>query len=430
MERSPHVAFFYLKQEMNSAKIQSKNARYHIIEGVLYISTGSFISAQTVMPALIKRLGGGDIVIGTWPVVVYLAYFLPQVFSANYASGSQYRKPFVIKGGLIQRMHILLIAFAIAIWGASAPMIALILLFLLFISNQATSGSVSPIWMDFLAKTTDPKSRGKLMGWRTSLAAVLGFVNGLILTALLTLLSFPYNYASAIVLTFLFQSSSLIAQQKIIEEHPSTITTPVPFSELFSLVRSIISGNRLFRTFLIASALLTVSFSAVAFFTVSAMERFNLSESAIGIFTILTIIGQILSGVVLGWVADTRGTKIALMMCAASLLFAILLAICAQSVVWYYFVFTFLGMNVGAEMFMRYNYAVECAPEKDRPMYVGIMNAWFAPFYIITPFAGWLCSVEGYTMVFWLSFILGSAGMILLAKTQDPRAPKLALSSK
>jgi hypothetical protein len=161
---------------MSSNNIQSRNARYHIIEGVLYISTGALISAQTMMPALIKRLGGSDVLIGAWPVVVYLAFFLPQVISANYSSASQYRKPVVIKRGFIQRLHILLLAGVIALWGESAPTLALILMFLLFISNQATAGSVSPIWMDFLAKTTSPESRGKLMGWRTSLAAALGLV--------------------------------------------------------------------------------------------------------------------------------------------------------------------------------------------------------------------------------------------------------------
>ena len=65
------------------------------------------------------------------------------------------------------------------------PTLALSLMFLLYISNQATAGSTSPIWMDFLAKTTSPEDRGKLMGWRTSLAASLGLVNGFILTAML-----------------------------------------------------------------------------------------------------------------------------------------------------------------------------------------------------------------------------------------------------
>jgi MFS family permease len=79
---------------------------------------------------------------------------------------------------------------------------------------------------------------------------------------------------------------------------------------------------------------------------------------------------------------------------------------------------------------MRYNFAVECAPEGDRPMYVGIMNAWFAPVYLISPFAGWLSAVYGYNLVFWLSLAIGSAGIILLAKIPDLRAEKLALSSK
>jgi Major Facilitator Superfamily. len=416
---------------MSPNEIQSRNFRYHTIEGALYISTTvALISTQTIMPALIKRLGGGDVLIGTWPVVIYLAYFLPQLISANNSGAAQYRKPFVIKLGFIQRLHILLLACVIALWGESAPTLALIFLFLLFISNQMTSGSVSPVWMDFLAKTTSPESRGKLVGWRATLGAALGLVNGFILTLFLTMISFPYNYASVIGLAFLYQISSLVAQQKIVEDQPSAVSAPVRLSELFARMRFIVAGNRPFRRFLIASVLLTGSFSSVAFFTVAAMKRIDLSESAVGIFTVVTIIGQILSGVVLGWVADTKGTKKALLICGISLLLSIVAAIFAQSVIWFYFVFIFMGINVGAEMYMRYNFAVECAPEGDRPMYIGIMNAWFAPVYLLSPFAGWLSAVYGYNFVFWLSLVIGSAGIILLAKIPDLRAEKLALSSK
>jgi MFS family permease len=284
--------------------------------------------------------------------------------------------------------------------------------------------------MDFFAKTTSPESRGKLVGWRTSLGAALGLVNGFILTVLLTMISFPYNYAAAIGMAFLYQLSSLVEQQKVVEEQPSVVTDPVRLSELFARMRFIVAENRPFRMFLVASALLTASFTSVAFFTVAAMKRLDISESAVGIFTVVTIIGQTLSGVVLGWVADRKGTKSALLICGISLLLSIVTALFAPSVVWFYLVFVFMGINVGAEMFMRYNFAVECAPEGDRPMYIGIMNAWFAPVYLISPFAGWLSAVHGYNFVFWLSLVIGSAGIILLAKTPDLRAEKLALSSK
>ncbi len=416
---------------MSSSEIQSKNFRYHIIEGMLYIGTTSaLISTQTTMPALIKRLGGGDVLVGTWPVVMYLAYFLPQVISANRSRAIQYRKPFVIKLGFIQRLNILVLACVIALWGESFPVLALIFLFLLFISNQMASGSVSPVWMDFLVKTTSPENRGKLVGWRVSLAALLGLVNGFILTMLLTMISFPYNFAVVIGLAFLYQMGSLAAQQKIVEEQPSIVTAPVRLPELYKRMLSIVKGNRPFRKFLIASSLLTVSFTSAAFFTVAAMKRFNLSESTVGIFTVVMIIGQILSGVILGWVADVKGTKSALLICGSSLLLAIAAALFAQSVVWFFLVFVLLGINVGAEMFMRYNFAVECAPDGDRPMYVGIMNTWFAPIYLISPLAGWLSTVYGYNFIFWLSLAAGSVGIILLARTPDQRAEKLALSSK
>jgi MFS family permease len=415
---------------MNSHDLQLKNERYHIMEGALYISTGALIPVQTLMPALIKRLGGGDVLIGTWPVVVYLAYYMPQVISANYSGASQYRKSTVIKYGFIQRLHILLLACVIAVWGASAPTLSLTLLFLIYIFNQATSGSISPLWMDFLAKTTSPERRGKIMGWRVSLAAVLALVNGFILTAILTMLRFPYNYASAIGLAFLFQMSSLAAQHNVVEEMPSPVSTPVHLSDLFSRVRTIVAGNHIYKKFLLASALLTVSFSSVAFFTIAAMKRFDISEYVVGIFTILMIVGQIVSGVLLGWLADTKGTKSALVVCGTSLLLAIAIAWLAQSVTWFYFVFLFFGINVGAETAMRYNFAVECAPYGERPMFVGLMNAWFAPFYLVTPLAGWLSASYGYNVVFEFSFIVGLIGIILLVLTPNPRRDKLALSSK
>ena len=421
---------FCYRENMNSHNLQSRNERYHIIEGALYTSTAALIPVQTMMPALIKRLGGSDILIGTWPVVVYLAYFMPQVISANYSAASQYRKSTVIKIGFIQRLHILLLACVIAVWGVSAPTLAVTFLFLLYISNQATSGSISPIWMDFLSKTTSPERRGKIMGWRVSLAAVFALVNSIILTAMLTLFCFPYNYASAIGLAFLFQMSSLAAQNKVVEEMPSPVSTPVHLSDLFARVRSIVAGNRIYRKFLIASVLLTTSFSSVAFFTIAAMKRFDISEYVVGIFTILMIVGQIISGVLLGWLADTKGTKSALIVCGTSLILAIATAWLAQSVNWFYFVFLFFGVNVGAETAMRYNFAVECAPEGERPMYVGLMNAWFAPFYLITPFAGWLSASYGYNFVFVLSIIVGLVGIVLLVRTPNPHAKKLALSSK
>jgi MFS family permease len=250
------------------------------------------------------------------------------------------------------------------------------------------------------------------------------------MTLLLTILSFPYNYASIIGLAFVYQMCALIVQNKIIEVSPSAIINPVRFHYLFTHARSVIAGNRQFRKFLFASTLLVIGFSAVAFFTVTAMKRLILPESIVGIFTMVAITGQAFSGVLVGWVADAKGTKSALIVSAISLILSIIAAIFAQTLFWFCVAFVFMGVNVGAELAMRYNYAVECAPEEDRSMYIGIMNTWLAPFYLVTPFAGWLSSSYGYNSVFVISLLIAIAGLILLIYMPESHTKKLALSSK
>jgi len=119
-----------------------------------------------------------------------------------------------------------------------------------------------------------------------------------------------------------------------------------------------------------------------------------------------------------------------LIVCAVSLLLAITTALFAQSVEWYYFVFVFFGINAGAEVFMRYNFAVECAPDEDRQMYIGLMNAWFAPFYLFAPLAGWISAFYGYSLIFLISAVFCIAGIVMLLKIPDMHAAKLQPSSK
>ena len=253
--------------------------RAHTIEGALYIGTNSLLSPQTMFPALVYRLGGNDLAVGAIPVVVYLSYFLPQVFSANAVVQTPFRKPFVLNWGLAQRIQILLLAIAVGVLGNSFPSLALCCVFVIYSMSQATSGTISPRWADFVAKTVGANNRGKLLGLRASLGAILGFINGFILLAFLAYIPFPWSYASVFGLAFLFQLSSVIAQRRVVEDQPSRVATPAPINELFVHVKTIIKTNHTYRRFLFASTLLTVSLISVAFFTVAALKKFSLNES-------------------------------------------------------------------------------------------------------------------------------------------------------
>ncbi|MBI4427825.1 MAG: MFS transporter [Ignavibacteriales bacterium] len=415
---------------MDPTTVYKKNFRNHLLEGGLYLSTHSILYAPVFFPALILKLGGNNVVVGAFPVMVYLAFLLPQVLSPHFVRTRAFRKPIVIFLGLVQRGFILLLAAVIAVLGHDYPGVALATLIVVFTLNQVIAGIASPAWFDLVAKTTRDTDRGKLMGLRTSLGAMLGLVNGFILTYVLATWSFPSNYSAVIVVVFCFQLVSIFLQNKLVESEESHVQAEVPFSQMYDRIQTILRNDATFRRFLASSALLTIGLTPVGFFLSAAISKFSVSEAYVGWFTLTIVITQTISGVLLGVIADRYGHRFVLFICGGVVGLASLIAFLASSEIFFFAVFVLVGINLSLEMMTRYNFAVDCAPANDRPMYVGLMNAWLAPWYASGLIGGWIVEEYGYDIVFLsgVTFIL--AGLLLLAGTPDPRTAKLALSSK
>ncbi|MEX1139364.1 MAG: MFS transporter [Bacteroidota bacterium] len=404
--------------------VSSSNFRFHLLEGSLYTSSFALLNFQVVYPAIVQHLGGSNIAVGSLPVINYMLYLLPQLVSANYVNMEPYRRPWVLAGGLAQRLSILLMGMVIALFGAGFPTLALMLFFLLFGLNQVIAGIVAPSWFDFVVKTTLPHQRGRLMGLRSSFGSGLGLLNSLVLAALLTYFTFPWNYALAFLLAFAFQFSSWIWLKRVVEETPSATEPPVPLSRLIAKVAAIVRGDRMFRLFLISTGLAVVGLMPQGFFTIVAIKRFDLPESFIGFFTMTMLSAQVVFAGLLGWIADLKGHKISLVVCSGAMVLASLIALFAQHPVWYFAIFSFVGLIFGVELITRHNFVAELASEKTRPLYIGIMNAWSAPFFLSSLLAGWVSERFGYDIVFIAGGVFSLAGLVLLLQVDDPRNKK------
>ncbi|MBI2619251.1 MAG: MFS transporter [Ignavibacteriales bacterium] len=382
----------------------------------------ALLNSQVVIPALVQRLGGSNVAIGALPVIVYLCYFLPQLIAANYAQMEPFRRPWVLSAGIVQRSQVFLLAFAVALFGSEFPGLALVLFFLLYSVNQFVAGVAAPSWFDFVVKTTLPHQRGRLMGMRSSIGASLGLVNSLLLALFLTYLDFPWNYSAAFFLAFLYQISSWLVQRRVVEDQPSAIELPVPLSRLAARVRQILLSDARFRRFLLASAVSTVGLMPMGFFTVAALKRFALSESYVGFFTMTMLASQIVFAGLLGWLGDVKGHKATLMVCALAMVLASLLAVIGQHPGWFFAIFSLVGLIFGLELITRHNFAAECATDTTRPMYIGIMNAWLAPWFLSSLIGGWISDRFGYEIVFIVGAVFSLGGLLLLTGVADPRA--------
>ncbi len=399
-----------------------KNYRLNIAEGVLYISSAAFISVQIVLPALIARLGGGNITVGILPVIVYVGLFLPQVFAARTIETLHWKKAWAIKYGFFQRLMILLIAIAVLLLGTSWPRAAL-LLFLLFLAlHHIFAGIGTPAWFDLFTRVTPLRKRGRLVGFRTSLGGFAAFLCGLVLTWLLATFDFPLNYALGFFIAFGLQISSLIVQMNLVEAEPSRATERRPVFAYLRQLPRVFRANRNFKYFIISSAVLIVGNMPIGFFTVYALANFSADESMVGQFTLSMLMTQAVSALISGFIVDRYGNKRALMIAAFGMLGATLWALAAPTLGWFRLVYVFLGVNVGTELMARYNISAEYGPAEQRPTYVALMNTVLAPVYLSALTAGMISDAFGYRALFYVAAAFSTVGLLLLAtRVRDPR---------
>jgi MFS family permease len=143
----------------------------------------------------------------------------------------------------------------------------------------------------------------------------------------------------------------------------------------------------------------------------------------VGVFTLSMVLVQVVSALVVGFVADHYSNKTALLCAATGMFLATLGAIVAPSPGWFVIVFGFLGVNFAAEGMLRSNMALEYAPTAQRSIYIGLMNTLMTPCYFSGFAGGFIADFLGYRGVFIIGAVFSIIGITLLLKrVRDPRA--------
>ncbi|MBP2672927.1 MAG: arabinose efflux permease family protein [candidate division NC10 bacterium] len=330
------------RQAAGPGALSRKNFIVNVFEGALFITTAGLSSVQTVLPALVSRLGGGKLAVGAVALIAYMGVFLPQVVAARYASARPWKKPWTIGFGLTHRVGALLLAIGVWVLGSRDTHAALIFFFVIFAINQTILGITTPAWFELVAKLTPVHRRGRLFGFRNALGGAGAFL----------------------------------------------IPATAPFG----------------------------------FFTVYALERFQAGEGLVGAFTLSMVLAQIISALVAGLVADRYGNRIALIPAAVALLLATTTALLAPDAWWFIVVYLFVGANIGSEIIIRYNMAIEYGPPTERATYIALTNTLLAPLYLASLAGGLLVERAGFPALFVAGMAFACLGLgLLLFRVRDPR---------
>jgi len=393
----------------------------------------SFISATTVMPALIDRLSGSPLAVGLISTIGTGGWLLPQLFAAGPVSRLRRKKRAVILPSLIGRPTFLLTALAILWFAASRPGLLLAVFFVGYGLFSICDGIASVPWFDLFSRAIPPHRRGRFIATTQTVSALLTMgVGGVVGYVLGDAGPFPYpaNYAVLFFLAGGFAFLSLASFSRVRETPSDVVESRLTVRDYLRELKVVWTGDRDFR--LITAVRLIVGLTSLAspFYAVYALNVKGISTGAIGWFLSAQIAGGLLCSLILGYFLERHGSRLTTNMEAVLALVSPLLAIVAGLVVpgdspWFVptflLVFAFMGALNNSFMLGHMNYILEMSPEDKRPVYVGLSNTLTGLLVVVPLLGGWLVDAFSYEPLFILTVLCVAPGLLLAARLTEPR---------
>ncbi len=392
----------------------------------------ALVSQTTVLPSFVSQLTDSAPLIGLSSTIMTGAWLLPQLIAASYLADKDRKKPYLMVPAAVGRPIFLLLAAVLFLGVDLAPALILGLFFIGLTVFMSTDALAAVAWFDILSKAIPPTRRGRLFGIAQFFSGLLTVGAGAVVNALLGPQgpSFPHSYARLFFLAGLSFLVSLLAMSFLREPVKPTQAERLSWNAFLPKLLTVLRENRTFSLVTALRLLTGLNGMALPFYVVHATEELQLGVGAIGLFLSSQVIGGILAGFVWGYLNERSGSKIVIqcstMMALASPLLALLMGpiggLAGSSVIYIYsLIFVAIGALNSSMMPGFINFVLELAPSEERATYIALTNT-LCGVLLLAPFlGGWLLQATSYPMLFAVTAVGISLGLVLTFRLEEPR---------
>ncbi len=399
------------------------NFAVNLGDGAFFWFGLSFISTTTILPLFVSKLTLSPLWFALLAILGQASWYLPQLFTSSTIERFARKKPIIVNLGIFaERLPLWLLPIAaLAAWQSRT--LALIIFFFAYAWYGIGAGMIAPAWSDMIARCFPVDRRGLFFGFTAFVGTGLGAVGAIFSGWLLSTYPFPVNFAYAFLIAAVATSLSwfFIAMTREPVPHAPALRTQRTGQSRRKILQ-ILRGDRNFRRFLLARLLATTGSMGAGFLTVAAVERWNLADSTVGIFTTALLVGQTIGNLIAGLLADRFGHKLALQLGIGATVAAYLLAWWAPNPDWYYPLFFLIGAANGISIVSGVLIALEFSLPQHRPTYIGIANTAVGIGNALGPIIGGLLATVSYIWLFGASALIGLAALLIMVFTvREPR---------
>ncbi len=398
------------------------NFAVNLLDGVSFWFGFSLISTTTILPLFISKLTPSLLPIGLISVIHSAGWFLPQLFSAPITERYDQKKKIVVGWGFfLERIPIIVMVLS-TIYARAHPAIALALMLVALTWNAVGAGVVATAWMTLIAKILPPIKRGSFFGITNFLGSIFGILGSALSIWLLEAFVFPDSFIILYGIAAVFTTLSwgfLALTREPREVHNENEQRQTAFWK--DLIK-IIKVDHNYRRFVISSLIITLGGMGAGFVTISAIQRFSVSDGTVGIYSVTLLAGQTVGYLVLGKIGDRYGHKKSLEIGVGAILVAFVIAYFMQNPSLYFVVFVLLGINLSAWIGSGMLVVWEFCDTSRVPTYSGLANTVRGVIGTIAPLIGTQLASFGFGILFALSALITLIGLVMLTGwVSEPR---------
>lgn len=419
---------------MLSSELQGKlrhNAFVNIMDGALFgFGVMGLASYVTIVPLFLSYLTESTALIGFAAALFHIGWQAPQLLTSGYVAGLSRYKPTVLAMTLIERapfFGLAIVALALPTIGADA---ALVLTFILLGIQSLGGGFTGTAWQSMISKIMPAHFLGSFFGIQSAAVNLFGAGGALLASIILERLAYPQSFVwlFAIAGLSLMISFVFLAQTFEPKSAPRDVVPGMGPRAFGRRLRRILRADHNFRWFLLARSLTSLSLTAISFYTIFGIRRFDLSPEFVGGLTSALLISNMLTSAVIGWVGERFGLRRVLIAANILTVLAIAIALTAEDARWFYLVFALTGMVNSTQWSTIMTITVQFCSVAERPFYIGMANSLIAPVTVFAPIiGGWLVDAASFELSFGIFALAGLLSiLVFLGPMQDPRSAPIA----
>ena len=383
--------------------------------GIFLNIAGVFSQITTIQSSFVYLLTGSSLLSGVLFTANRIGLILPQMFFAPIIQKRRFKKIFLLLAVLIRAVSWLIIGLLTFFWGQSHPGFVTVTFFAFTLLFFLAGGMGDVTYYDVLAKSIPVGIRGKLFGWRFFVGGLLSIAAGYLTKIILGASpDFFRNYGYLFLLTSLSMFIAFFGFYSLKEPPGQAKTEKKYLRRIFAVVKK----DTAFLKFIFTEFLLSASMMLYPFYVIYAKEILNLPLGIIGLFVTLQVIGQIVSGPMLGKIGDKYNFRLVLVLVGYVSFLLPLFAFSLPHIHPYAFIaiFFFIGITFRGLVLGTSNYLMEFAPSGEIPTYVAIKNTLLLPTVLFPLLGGVFIKWWGYNFLFALVFFLTLTGTLLSRK--------------